>query len=47
MNFAIMWISPEKNFAVVAACNMGGDSGTKGCDEACSALIERVLAGKK
>lgn len=42
-NYAVMWISPEKNFAVVAACNIGGESGRKGTDDACSLLIDRVL----
>jgi CubicO group peptidase (beta-lactamase class C family) len=46
-NYAVMWISPEKKFAVVAATNMGGTSAEKACDEACALLIERVLAGGK
>jgi len=43
MNYAVMWISPEKKFAVVAACNMGGDEAAKACDDACGLLITRVL----
>lgn len=46
-NYAIMWISPEKRFAVVAACNIGGDSASGGCDDACSLLIQRVLSNQK
>lgn len=47
MNFAVMWIAPEKNFAVVAASNMGGKSGAKACDEACAMLIDRTLKGNQ
>jgi CubicO group peptidase (beta-lactamase class C family) len=46
MNFAVMWISPEKKFAVVAACNMGGGEAEKACDDACAMLIGRVLEQK-
>ena len=43
MNYAVMWISPEKKFAVVAACNMGGDEADGACDDACSLLITKML----
>ncbi len=46
VNYAVMWISPEKKFAVVAACNMGGDEAAKACDDACAMLIGRVLEKK-
>lgn len=37
--FCVAWLSPERSFAVVAACNQAGPGGTKACDEACAALI--------
>ena len=46
LNFAVMWLSPEKKFAVVAACNMGGDEANNACDDACALLIHRVLETK-
>ncbi|HYC76028.1 MAG TPA: serine hydrolase domain-containing protein [Planctomycetota bacterium] len=39
MWFAVVWIAPEKNFAVMAACNQGGDAGAKATDDAVGALI--------
>ncbi|MFO0962213.1 MAG: serine hydrolase domain-containing protein [Phycisphaerales bacterium] len=45
--FCVAWLAPEKGFAVLAACNEGGDAATKACDAACAALIgERVKAAK-
>ena len=43
MNYAVMWLAPNRKFAVVVATNMGGDVGGKGIDEAASALIGKVL----
>ena len=43
MNYAVMWIAPERDFAVVAACNIGGAEAERGCDEACSRLIRNIL----
>lgn len=37
--FCVAWLSPERGFAVVAACNQGGAAASKACDEACSSLI--------
>jgi CubicO group peptidase (beta-lactamase class C family) len=37
--YAVVWIAPEKDFAVLAATNQGGDSAAKACDDAAWALI--------
>lgn len=37
MFFAVMWLSPAKDFAVVVMCNSG--EGAKVCDQAASLLI--------
>jgi CubicO group peptidase (beta-lactamase class C family) len=41
MNYAVVWMSPKQGFAVVAACNQGGDRAAAACDDVCSLLIER------
>jgi CubicO group peptidase (beta-lactamase class C family) len=41
MWFAVAWLAPEKDFAVLVACNKGGAEAEKACDEAASAMIER------
>jgi CubicO group peptidase (beta-lactamase class C family) len=43
MFFAVMWIAPKKDFAVVVACNMGGKRGATACDKAAWKLIQRFL----
>lgn len=46
--YCTAWISPERGFAVLAACNQGGDLAAKACDEACHAMIvEHVTARVK
>jgi len=47
MNFAVMWVAPERDFAVVAATNVAGEEAAKGCDEAVSNLIRRWEAGRR
>jgi CubicO group peptidase (beta-lactamase class C family) len=47
MNFAVMWVAPERDFAVVAATNAPGDEAGKGCDEAVGMLIRRWEAGHR
>lgn len=44
MWFAVLWIAPERDFAVLAACNQGGARGAKATDEAVWALIQDHLA---
>lgn len=43
MNYAIVWIAPEKNFAVVVATNRGGDGAADGLDKLCGMMIKRFL----
>ena len=40
MWFAVTWIAPAKDFAVLVACNKGGAEAEKACDEAAAALIQ-------
>jgi len=44
MWYVVMWLAPEKNFAVITAANMAGPGAEKGCDEAASAMIGKWLA---
>lgn len=46
MNYAVMWISPEKNFSVVAVTNCGGRNAYKATDEISSLLIQKHLSTK-
>jgi CubicO group peptidase (beta-lactamase class C family) len=43
MNFAVVWMAPERDFAVLVASNQGGGDVGKACDEACSTLIRKFL----
>ena len=43
MWYLIMWLAPEKNFAVIAATNIAGPGAEKGCDEVASAMIGKWL----
>jgi CubicO group peptidase (beta-lactamase class C family) len=43
MWYAVTWIAPERDFAVLVACNQGGESATQACDEAVAAMIENHL----
>lgn len=44
MWFATTWLSPSRGFAVLVACNQGGDAGAKACDQATTALIQDHLS---
>lgn len=46
MWYCVVWIAPEKNFAVLAATNAGGDRCDKATDEAAWALIQHYLDGE-
>ncbi len=46
MWFAVTWLAPKRGFAVLVACNQGGDEAEKACDEAASALIGDLLAAE-
>ena len=44
MFYAVIWIAPERNFAVVALCNSGGNEAFLLCDRAASQMIKKYLA---
>jgi CubicO group peptidase (beta-lactamase class C family) len=44
MWYIVMWLAPEKNFAVIAATNIAGSDAEQGCDDACVAMIHKWLA---
>jgi len=46
MWYCDVWVAPEKDFALLIACNQGGDNAFKACDEAASALIQKFLLRK-
>jgi CubicO group peptidase (beta-lactamase class C family) len=46
MWFAVTWIAPKKDFAVLVACNRGGDAAEEACDEVAGALIGEVGKGE-
>ncbi|MFO1513653.1 MAG: serine hydrolase domain-containing protein [Verrucomicrobiota bacterium] len=43
MWYLVMWLAPEKNFAVITATNIAGSGAEKGCDEVASAMIQQWL----
>jgi len=43
MWYLVMWLAPEKNFAVITATNIAGPDAEKGCDAAASAMIQKWL----
>ncbi|MEI7928130.1 MAG: hypothetical protein WCH40_06230, partial [Verrucomicrobiales bacterium] len=43
MNYAVMWLAPDKKFAAVAACNIDSWLGPLACDAAVSFLIGKFL----
>lgn len=43
MNFAVVWMAPKRDFAVLVASNQGGGDVEKACDEACWTLIKEFL----
>jgi hypothetical protein len=46
MNFAVAWVAPLEQFAVVVATNQAGGDTPKFCDEAAWTLIRRYLLGR-
>ncbi len=46
MNFAVVWMAPLKDFAVLVTTNQGGAEAQQGTDEAASALIQLHLSAK-
>jgi CubicO group peptidase (beta-lactamase class C family) len=45
MNFAVAWLAPQRDFAVLVVCNQGGPLASKACDEVASKLIRLHLGG--
>lgn len=45
-NFAVVWMAPLKDFAVLVATNQGGGEAEKACDETAGALIQDYLKGR-
>ena len=43
MFYAVIWLAPKRDFAVVAMGNLGGKEAFQKCDEAVGALIEKYL----
>jgi len=46
MNYAVVWMAPKRNFAVLVCTNQGGQEAQKACDETAGELIEFYLRGK-
>jgi CubicO group peptidase (beta-lactamase class C family) len=44
MWYIVMWLAPEKDFAVIVATNIYGDDAQKGCDEAATLMIQKWLS---
>lgn len=40
-NFAVVWMAPERDFAVLVATNQGGSEAEKACDEVATAAIQK------
>lgn len=40
MNFAVVWIAPQRDFAVLISANQGGTVAAKACDETAGSLID-------
>lgn len=43
MWFAVMWLAPEKDFAVLTATNVGGEKAETACDDVSAAMIRKWL----
>ncbi len=40
----VVWLAPERDFAVLVTCNQGGDGAHQACDRACAALIRDQIS---
>lgn len=47
MWYCVTWASPEKDFAVLVACNAAHDAAPKACDEAAWELIQLARSGNE
>ena len=43
MNYAVVWMAPKRDFAVLVATNQGPKPAAKACDEAAATLIRHLL----
>jgi hypothetical protein len=43
MWYIVMWLAPDKDFAVIAATNIAGPDAEQACDEAATAMIFKWL----
>jgi CubicO group peptidase (beta-lactamase class C family) len=41
--YAVIWLAPAKNFAVITITNTGADNANDGCDQVASAMIKKWL----
>jgi len=46
MNYAVVWMAPKRDFAVLVTTNQGGEDAARGTDEAAAALIQLHDADK-
>ncbi|NQT88659.1 beta-lactamase family protein [bacterium] len=46
MNYAVAWVAPKRDFAVLVATNLGNGPAPKATDQAAWALIQQRLLGK-
>jgi len=46
MNYAVVWMAPLRDFAVLVATNQAGGKTAKGCDEVAWTLIQAFLLGR-
>lgn len=46
MNYAVVWMAPKRDFAVLVTTNQGGNDAVAGTDEAAAALIQLQVAAK-
>jgi hypothetical protein len=46
MNFAVAWLAPKRDFAVLVATNQGGGGADKGADEVAAALVRKFLRAR-
>jgi CubicO group peptidase (beta-lactamase class C family) len=42
-NYAVVWLAPKRDFAVVVVTNIGGEAAPKACDDVASAMVTRYV----
>jgi len=47
MNYALIWMAPLHDFAVLVVTNQGGPAAERGCDQAAGALIGRIRGSSR